>query len=138
MQNSNGKECFHRKEKVADKQIKYGSEEKNRKQYHLECCTVCSRDMDGNLEEEVISFESWIWRRMLKISWTEKTQIQKFGKDTNLLCSRSLNKKKKNSYVTMNCFTSIIQVPGMSHEHTGTNYVTLIAPLASYSYQVFL
>jgi len=29
--NSNGKECLHGKEKVADKRIKYGSEEKNRK-----------------------------------------------------------------------------------------------------------
>jgi len=57
MQNSNGNECIHGIEKVADKQTKYGSEEKNRKEYHLECCTVCSRDMDtnGNLEEEVIS-----------------------------------------------------------------------------------
>jgi len=32
MQNSNGKECLHGNEKVADKQIKYGSEEKNRKE----------------------------------------------------------------------------------------------------------
>jgi len=30
MENSNGKECFHGEEQVADKQIKYGSEEKNR------------------------------------------------------------------------------------------------------------
>jgi len=44
MQNSNGKEGLHGKEKVADKQIEYGSEEQNSKKYHLECCTVCSRD----------------------------------------------------------------------------------------------
>jgi len=58
MQNSHSKECLHGKEKVGYKQIEYGSELKNRREYHLECCTVCSRDMDtvGNLEEEVLSF----------------------------------------------------------------------------------
>jgi len=61
MQNSNGKECLHGKEKVADKQ---GSEKKNRKEYHLECCTVCNYvimyaadiETDGNLKEKVRSF----------------------------------------------------------------------------------
>jgi len=44
--NSNGKECLHQKENAVDKQIEYGSEEKNRKDYHLEYCNVCSKDMD--------------------------------------------------------------------------------------------
>jgi len=52
------KKAFMEKKKVADKQIEYESEEKNSTEYHLECCTVCSRDLDtdGNLEEEVRSF----------------------------------------------------------------------------------
>jgi len=71
--------------KVADKQIKYGSEEKNRKgEYHLECWTVCSRDLDtdGNLEEEVRSF----WKLGLekndenKLNW-KKSKMKKFGKE---------------------------------------------------------
>ena len=52
MQNSKGKECLHEKVKVVDKQIEYGSEKKNRKDRHLECCTVCSKDMEVGCGEE--------------------------------------------------------------------------------------
>jgi len=29
-------------------------------------------DTDRNLEKKLEAFESWVWRKMLKISWTEK------------------------------------------------------------------
>jgi len=38
MQNSNGKEGLRGKEKVVDKQIEYGSEEKNSEECHMVHC----------------------------------------------------------------------------------------------------
>jgi len=32
-------------------------------------------------EKTLQAFESWVWRRMLKNSWTEKSQMKKFGKE---------------------------------------------------------
>jgi len=93
MQNSNGKEGFHGK-KVADKQIEYGSEEKNRKEYHLECCTVCIRevDTDGNLEEGVRSFWNLCMRRMLKIGCTEKNHKWRIVEEKSIF--RTIQQRK--------------------------------------------
>jgi len=33
------------------------------------------------LRKKLEAFESWVWRRMLKISWTKKSQMKKFGKE---------------------------------------------------------
>jgi len=58
------------KEKLADKQIEYGSEEKNRKEYHLEyAAEKCT--LTETLRKKLEVFESWVWRRMMKIRWTE-------------------------------------------------------------------
>jgi len=57
MQNSNGKEGLHGKEKVADKQIKYGSEEKIVKSTIWSVALYAADlDTDKNLQEEVRSF----------------------------------------------------------------------------------
>jgi len=33
------------------------------------------------LRKKLEAFESWVWRRMLKISCTEQSQMKKFGKE---------------------------------------------------------
>jgi len=84
MQNSNGKECLHGKEKVADKQIVYGSEEKNRKEdiiWNVALYAAETWTLTETLRKKSEAFESWVWRRTLKYSWNKKSQMNKFGKE---------------------------------------------------------
>jgi len=54
-------------------------------------------DTDGNLEEELEAFKSWVWRRMLKISWTENTTneevLKRIGEEKSILRTIGLQQK---------------------------------------------
>jgi len=76
IQNSNGKEHLG-KGKVAEKQIEYGSEEKNRIKSRptIWCVALLAAEtwtLAETSRKNLYAFERRVWRRMLKISWTEK------------------------------------------------------------------
>jgi len=58
----------------------------------LECSTICSRDVDTDLDgQKKIAFEMWIWRRMERIIWlykvTNEEVLRKVNEDRQILNS---------------------------------------------------
>jgi len=57
-----------------------GIKEENNEMPGLEFSNVCSRDVDidADRQKKIRSLGIWIWRRMEKISWTDKV-MRKFS-----------------------------------------------------------
>jgi hypothetical protein len=51
-----------------------GNEKESYKKLYLECCSLWIRNREPRKSEErvVNAFETWSWRRMLKIKWTDR------------------------------------------------------------------
>jgi len=73
--NSNGKEYIHEQENTVLRQIKFGAKKQIMKclvwsvaLYAAETWTLMQAD-----RSKLEAFEMWIWKRMQRISWVEKT-----------------------------------------------------------------
>ena len=42
----------------------------------VECSALCGRNVDFNYTDRIEAVEMWIWRRLEKISWTDKVSTE--------------------------------------------------------------
>ena len=73
----------------------------------MKCSTVFCRDEDINADRRRLeAFEMWIWRRMEKISWTDKVTneevLRRVNKDMQILNSALQRKRQWIGHVLRN------------------------------------
>ena len=73
--NSNGQGCFEQKERTANQEYESECEENDFESGGLECVLVRIGNMDDKISDmiqRIVALEVWIWRRMEKVSETER------------------------------------------------------------------
>ena len=81
-----GKKVFMEKKKLFTGRPKMNlEEEEDYEMLGLECSTVCSRDVDVDVDgqKKIEDFEMWIWRSMEQVSWLDKVTSEKVFRRVN-------------------------------------------------------
>src|SRR6218665_2415001 len=98
--NSNRKRSILKEERTFERKSKQNIEDMDDKDTDMECGAVWSRNMDNEERryKKLEAFETWTWRRMEKVSWTEhKTNeeiLETTGVERSLIRTIKTRQKK--------------------------------------------